>query len=240
MVLRALLSFIFSLLLASAAFAGGASYDVVFDIDWTLFYPTKTLATTDGVQVGEESYRMADGVLKIISDLHTQGHRVSLFSGGKKERNAALAQYLLQRLQAQGLRDFSFYKVLNFENLTPRPGAPAGAKFSERLMKDLSLVNTDLSRVVLVDDMPKFAVLGQERNVFFLGKTYVFYENFDSSLHGEFDPPTKTEWQRERSKIQNFYDLFQSAIHSASGVEALDLLQAMNDGRGLCSKVFAH
>lgn len=240
MVLRALLSFIFSLFLASAAFAGGPSYDVVFDIDWTLFYPTKNLAAQDGVQVGEETYRIADGALQIISDLYAQGHRVSLFSGGKKERNAALAEYVQNRLHAQGLRDFSFYKVLNFENLTPRPGAPAGAKFSERLMKDLSLVNADLNRVVLVDDMPKFSVPGQERNLFSVGKTYVFYETFDPSLHGEFDPPSKEEWLRERNKLKNFYQLFKSAISGATGSSALELLHELNDGRGLCSKVFAH
>lgn len=239
MVLRSIFALIFSLFLTSVALAGGARYDVVFDIDWTLFYPSKTAIGAGSVHVGEDYYRLADGALQVIADLHAQGHRVSLYSGGKQERNMALAAYLMEELRSQGVRDFQFYRVLHFEDLKPRPGAPEGARFSERLMKDLSLVNSDLSRVVLVDDMPRFAVPGQERNVFSVGKTYSFYERFNPSLHGEFDPPSKEEWRRERAKIMNFYQLFQKAIHTATAKGVLDLLQDLNNGYGLCSRAFS-
>lgn len=240
MVLRLLLSLIFSLFLSSAALARGPVFDVVFDIDWTLFYPSKTQLTADSIQVGEDYYRLADGALEVIAKLHTEGHRVSLYSGGVEARNKALAEYLQEKLRTQGVRDFSFHKVLHFQDLKPRPGAPEGARFSERLMKDLSLVNADLNRVVLVDDMPKFSVPGQEKNMYFVGKTYAFHSHYDSAAHGEFDPPSKEEWRRERNKILHFYELFEASLKGAASAGVLDRLQVLREGPGLCSRAFSY
>lgn len=220
------------------ALAKGPVFDVVFDLDWTLFYPSKTGGGKDSVRVGEDSYRLADGVVQVIAQLHKDGHRVSLFSGGLEGRNRILAQFLLEKMKARGVEGFSFYKVLSAQDLRPRPGAASDARFAERFMKDLSLVNPDLKHVVLVDDMAKFSVLGQEKNMYFLGQTYTFYENYDPAAKGPYDPPSEAEWHRERHKLLTFHQLFKAAISGAGGDDVLIRLQALRDGRGLCSQAF--
>lgn len=236
MVVRFLLGLILSFFMASAAVAAGPVYDVVFDLDWTLFYPVKKLETAETVQVGEEFYQPAEKAVEVLIKLHQDGHRVSLFSGGKAPRNQALANYLLTEIQARGVREFSFYKVLNFEDLSRREGASDSDKFAVRYAKDLTKINPDLSRVVLVDDLPEFAVSGQEKNMFGLGRTYVFHKTYAAEAHGVYDPPNAQEWLRERHKILRFYQQFSQVAHTA---EPLTQLKALNMGYGICSKIFA-
>lgn len=236
MVVRFLLSLIFSILTASAAFASGPVYDVVFDLDWTLFYPVKKLETTETVQFGEEFYQPAEKAIEVLIKLHQDGHRVSLFSGGKAPRNQALANYLLNEIQTRGVRDFSFYKVLNFEDLSRRDGASEGDKFAVRYAKDLTKINPDLSHVVLVDDLPEFAVSGQEKNMFGLGRTYAFHQAYVPEAQGVYDPPNAQEWLRERLKILHFYTQFSQV---AQAPEPLTQLKALSQGYGICSKVFS-
>lgn len=192
--------------------AGGPVYDVVFDLDWTLFYIAKTPESSAAIQFGDDYYQVADHAVDVIVSLHKEGHRVSLFSGGAPDRNNFLADYLKSQIQAQGITDFEFTKVLDLADLTPRPGVPATAKFAERYMKDLTKVNGDLSHVVLVDDMQGFSVPGQEKNLYWLGKTYSFYQTFKAQAVSPYDPPNLEEWTRERNKIANFYDFFESEM----------------------------
>jgi hypothetical protein len=235
MAVRALFGFILSFLLASATFAAGPGYDVVFDLDWTLFYPVKKFETPQTVQIGEEFYQPAEHAVEVLSKLHQSGHRVSLFSGGQARRNQALASYLKSKVQARGARDFSFYKVLNFEDLSRREGTAETDKFAVRFAKDLTKINSDLSHVILVDDLPEFALKGQEKNVFGLGKTYAFHRTFVPDSQGVYDPPNRQEWLRERLKIREFYRLFTEA---EGDPEPLVRLKALNQGHGICSKVF--
>jgi hypothetical protein len=236
MVVRFLLGLILSFFMASAAFAAGPVYDVVFDLDWTLFYPVKKLETAETVQVGEEFYQPAEKAIEVLIKLHQDGHRLSLFSGGTAPRNQALAKDLLAKIQARGVRDFSFYKVLNFEDLSRREGTSDSDKFVVRFAKDLTKINPDLSHVVLVDDLPEFAVPGQEKNVFGLGRTYVFHKTYTPEAQGVYDPPNAQEWLRERLKILHFYRQF-SEVSQAP--EPLTQLKALSQGYGICSKVFS-
>lgn len=203
-------SILFTFFLSATALAAGPVYDVVFDLDWTLFYPLKAAVTAQSVQAGDEYYQPADQAVETLIQLHQDGHRVSLFSGGQKERNSALAQYLVAQIHARGVRDFSFYKVLNFDDLSVRPGAPENARFRERYMKDLIKINSDLSRTILVEDMREFSVPGQEKNLYWLGKTYQYMSEFKGPSLDPYSPPTHEEWQRERNKIAYFYRFFQN------------------------------
>ncbi|WP_413291178.1 NIF family HAD-type phosphatase [Bdellovibrio sp. HCB337] len=238
-IVRLILLFL-GLFVLAPVWAKGPSLDVVFDLDWTLFYPSKTSPNSNSLSFGPDYYVMADGAAQVIAALHRDGHRVSLFSGGEDGRNQALAEYLLEKVKAQGVSDFAFYKVLSKKDLTPRPGAAPDARFSERYMKDLSKVNEDLSRVVLVDDMDKFAVRGQEKNMYFLGTTYAYHESFNPQMQGAYDPPNEAEWLRERRKIMTFYQAFKAASTQAVGDEFLPSLRALARGRPLCSKVFSN
>jgi len=208
--LRLFASILLGFFLSTASLAAGPVYDVVFDVDWSLFYPLKAAVNSQSVQVGGEFYQPADQVIETLIQLHQDGHRVSIFSGGKMERNGALVRYLLTQIRARGVRDFSFYKVLNFDDLSLRPGASENARFRERYMKDLTKINPDLSRVLLVEDMKEFSAPGQEKNLYWLGKTYSYSVDFaGASPTDPYAAPTLQEWRQERNKIADFYKFFQ-------------------------------
>jgi hypothetical protein len=225
-------------LLATGSFARAASFDIAFDLDWTLFYPVDKNGDAESVNLLEGRFRMADGVIPTLIKLHRQGHRISVFSGGTLARNQALVQLITRRIHELGVSDFSFYKVLNFEDLSPRYGAAADARFSDRWQKDLRKVNPDLSRVILVDDIAKFTYPGQEKNVYWFDKTYNFHAQFDPTQKQSFDPPNEAAWRTERNKISIFFENFQKAQRNFSDGEILPALQDLSQGKSLCPRAF--
>jgi hypothetical protein len=230
---------IMCLLFATGSFAGrSSSFDIVFDLDWTLFYPVDKIGDAETVSLPEGRFRMSDGVIPVILMLHRQGHRISAFSGGSVARNQALVDLITQKVRESGASDFSFHKVLSFEDLSPRDGVTAEARFSDRWLKDLRKINADLSRVILVDDIAKFTYQGQEKNVYWLDKTYNFYAQFDPQQKQSFDPPTEAAWRQERSKIPLFFENFQKARKNFSDSEILPALHDLSQGRSLCPRFF--
>ncbi|MNT29210.1 hypothetical protein D3C72_1649400 [compost metagenome] len=163
-------------------------------------------------------------MIEAIIQLHQQGHRISIFSGGPKARNHGLVDYMLKKIHEKGAADFSFYKVLNFEDLSEG-------------QKDLTKINKDLSRVVIVDDNRKFRMAGQERSFYLLEKTYRFHPEFQDGLSHEFDPPSKSAWRSERNKIPSFLRTFNKAQKYFSGPQFLPSLQKLRQGSSLCRKL---
>ena len=234
-----LLLLCFLLTMSSLASAPAASFfDLVFDLDWTLVYPVDKNVNAETIVLPQGRFHLADGVPETLLKLHRQGHRISIFSGGVVVRNRALAEILVHKIHALGGTDFSFYKVLNFEDLSQRPGASKDSKFADRWMKDLRKVNTDLRRVVLIDDMIKFSPAGQGKNMYWLAKTYNFHKAFDRHAKGDFDPPTKTAWRTERNKIPLFFENFQKAQKHFSNEEVLPALQDLSLGKSICPRIF--
>jgi len=230
---------ILCVLVATSSFAQTtSSFDIVTDFDWTLFYPVDKNGDAETVNLPEGRFRMADNVASVIFKLHLQGHRISAFSGGTRSRNQALVELITRKVHELGATDFSFYKVLNFEDLSPRLGVGADARFSDRWLKDLRKVNPDLSRVILIDDIVKFTYPGQEKNVYWLDKTYSFHSRFDPTQKGPFDPPTEAAWRSERNKISNFFENFQKVRNHFSGDEILPALQDLSQGKSLCPRAF--
>lgn len=226
-------------LFATSSVAGSASsFDIVFDIDWTLFYPVDKNGDAETLQLPEGRFRMADGVIETVLKLHRQGHRISAFSGGTAKRNHALVDVITRRIHERGAPEFEFYKVLSFEDLSPRPNVAEASRFADRWMKDLTKVNPDLSRVILVDDMVKFAPPGQERNMYWLEVTYNFHAQFDPEQKQSFDPPNEAAWRRERAKIGLFFENFQKVRKNFSDAEFLPALQDLNQGKSLCPRAF--
>jgi hypothetical protein len=238
--MRQLCLLLLCLSLTLTSFAGGKGpvFDVVYDLDWTLFYPVDSVVDSETISLPEGNFRLADGSAEALLRQHRAGHRISIDSGGLKSRNEALAAFAVEKVRAQGGSDFSFYKILNFEDLTPREGAPANAKFADRWIKDLRKVNPDLRRVIHVDDTPKFTHPGQEVNFYWLEKTYNFFPQFPSA-HGadEFDPPSEMEWRQERQKIQTFLKHFEMMTAQKSATEPLLILQGLRLGKSLCQRV---
>jgi hypothetical protein len=199
----------FYLIVVVAAQAQTPPYDFVYDLDWTLFYPVKTKIDSKTILVDGVYYRLSDGVVETLGQQFKNGDRVSIFSGGELVRNQMLAKFIARKIRKSGVRNFEFYKILGREDLTARPGTDEEDSFADRWMKDLTKISLDLSHMTLIDDNPKFAAPGQESNMYGLGKTYTFYSAFDPSAHGTYDPPSFTEWRRERNKIRDFGKSFQ-------------------------------
>ncbi|MNK97250.1 hypothetical protein D3C87_1175710 [compost metagenome] len=238
MLLRLPLAILCFLVAVHVLASSKSSFDIVFDLDWTLFYPVDKNGDAETVQLPEGRFRMADGVVDILIRLHRQGHRISAFSGGAAKRNQALVELVTRKIHERGVTDFAFHKVLSFEDLTPRSGVGEDSRFADRWMKDLTKVNPDLSRVILVDDMVKFAPPGQEMNIYWLEKTYNFHAQFDPEQKQSFDPPNEAAWRIERNKIRLFFENFQKVRMNFSDAEFLPALQDLNQGRSLCPRTF--
>jgi hypothetical protein len=216
------------LLMGLGAQASGIIRDVVFDLDWTLFYPVDKAYDRNTVQVEGKFYRLADGAIEAMMELDNSGHRVSLFSGGASSRNLALANFIANKVVQEGNYRFQFYRILSKGHLTTRPGVADSAAFGDRYGKDLRQVNPDLSNVVLVDDMKQFAVAGQERNVYVIEKTYNFFPQYTASANQEFDPPSFCEWLLERKKIILFVKNLRAAEMNAPVGRTLESMQGMH------------
>ncbi|MFS4457761.1 hypothetical protein [Bdellovibrio sp. HCB2-146] len=236
-----LLALLFCLYLPWASFAAKSApvFDVVFDIDWTLFYPVQNPMDDKTVSLPEGYFRMADGVVDTLIAIHRKGHRISLFSGGTKSRNHALASYLLEQIAARGEASFQFYKVLNFDDLTLRPGAKDDASFTDKWMKDLRKINANLQYVVLIDDSSKFSVPGQERNLYWIEKTYNFQPQFGRlKEHDGYDAPTYKEWLQERRKIISFSEHFLRASLLSATEDPLKALWEYRSHFRMCRELF--
>lgn len=136
---------------------------IAFDIDWTM------IGSSGGEKMIDIDKKMI--VFPFIEEMIEQlakhpNVRISFYSGGPIERNL----YVLKKLRA--FESSSFYdiahRVLSFHQLASVN--PQGRWFSERYKKDLRLVNSDLNRVVLVDDIDSFAMNGQNTNVLSIGE----------------------------------------------------------------------
>jgi hypothetical protein len=188
-----------------AAAPAGAVVDLVFDLDWTLFYTTTQESVRQDANRTYEYdhvyYRMTPDAPEVLLQLQKQGFRLSTFSGGKNERNDFLVAQLVRESATLPGGPLRFYRQLGFNELSRREN-PTSARFADTYMKDLSQINPDLESVVLIDDMLKFSPVGQERNLLWLSKAYNDRLFFDSGRAGEkFEAATAADWQEERYKL---------------------------------------
>ncbi len=199
-----------SLFLVDSNFANAQTtlektHHIVFDLDWTLVYPLEKAPSHPGpldVMVEGKWYRVADGAGELLESLSLQPNlQLHFFSGGKKSRNLALLKKILT---PSGKSAFELAtKILHYDDLTDFD--PKAEKFSDRWKKDLRKIDSDLDRVLLVDDIENFSIPGQEKQVLWTGKTYNFYDHFSSVPkigREEWDPPNQQEWLRERGKLK--------------------------------------
>lgn len=181
------------------------NHHIVFDLDWTLVYPLEKAPLNPGpmdVVVEGKWYRIADGAGELLESLSLQPNlQLHFFSGGKKSRNLELLKKI-QTPSGKSALELAT-KTLHFDDLTDVN--PKAEKFSDRWKKDLRKIDSDLDRVLLVDDIENFSLPGQEKQVLWTGKTYNFYDHFSSVPklnREEWDPPNQQEWLREREKLK--------------------------------------
>lgn len=190
--------------------------DIIFDLDWTLVKQVDALGEDPSkfIQVHDEFYRIGDGTRELLEFLFSKKNiRVSFFSGGKYDRNSSLLKKVHTRF---GSAFDNAYKVLSYTDLT-EVSTDKTLPFSERFKKDISLVNMDLSRVLLVDDDKRFLLNKvQTRNFLWLGETYKHYETFPSVPINDdvYVPKTKSKWEYDRRKLYMVKDLLEEVLGS--------------------------
>lgn len=192
---------------------------MVFDLDWTLLYPLDENTVANPLKTvlfQGERYRVSDHTSEVLAQLFRKKDiRVSFYSGGSADRNAAVLKqiFISENMTAYDLA----YKVLNKEDLIKVSDDPS-LSFTQRLKKDLTKIQPDLNRVVLFDDSANYTLEEQKKNQLWLGKTYTFYEHkSDIPIHRtEYDPPTISEWRRERNKVLSIYEAIEQVYENRS------------------------
>jgi predicted kinase len=195
-------------------------YDVVIDLDWTMFYTLDKPNSLPREEViewrtekGVESYRASDHAAWLIEALISEpGVRVSFFSGGEKMRN----EFLLRSLKLSDGR--SAYDVashiFNREDFTPisdDPSLPFDIRSKKRLQGLLR--RFDLTRVLMLDDQPRFATAGAKA-VHAHGE-HRYRPFFDASLVGRpYEAPSAAAYRRELNKLLIFYGIFSEALRA--------------------------
>lgn len=184
---------------------------VVFDLDWTLFYVSNYQSfqsdQSDIFIYKGTYYRLAPGAVDILHSLSQVGFEISFFSGGDEPRNQFLLEQI-QKLSFMKNKKIKFHKTLHFQHLTMKSNLP-GLRFADRWAKDLKKIHSDLSQIILVDDIAKFSLPDQQSNLMHLNKTYndfPIYTSRSSMNDTEFDPPNFIEWYKERHKLYAVLD----------------------------------
>lgn len=148
--------------------AHGEELHVVFDLDGTLIQSAPMAPMEDDsdqvITHDHEAFLINDFAPEVIGRLVEAGYRISFFSGGSAERNAEIIRALQTRVHQRTGRLLEPYKILDASSLTPVFGVPESAKYRDRFRKNLEHVS-DVNNVVLIDDIGKFAMPGQERNL---------------------------------------------------------------------------
>ncbi len=247
-ILKTVAAFFCILLVAAKAFAY-PPIDIVFDLDWTIINPT-TEAMAEAVpentiRIDEKLYRFSDHTFEVLSSLHQiPDVRISYFSGGAAERNHTVIKAIYEKINLlYPNNNFKFNKILSATNLT-QVSADLDLKFSQRYKKDLS-AHFDLNNAVLVDDIQKFILPGQEKNMLWLGKTYndrPLYQlaPLEEPADTAYSAPNEIEWRRDRNKLLIIQQTILKAIELShkNGLSFIENLQRFQSHTKICSSLF--
>ena len=206
-----------------------AQVDIVFDIDWTLVSQVDSYDAS-GSRVYkslDDYYRLTDGAQEIIQDLlEDKNVRISFYSGGSEARNLDLLGQI-KLSNGKSLLDIS-HKVLSKKHLL-EVSTDEGLRFSERLKKDLTLINKDLNSIVLIDDIEHFTPPNQKRNVIWTGKTFSFQDAF-INMDGDHQAKTELAWLRDRYKLYSSHSKIKNALEAIK-TRDISFVEAVNRSR---------
>lgn len=182
-----------------------APLDIIFDLDWTLISPTTEETRKQSqkglIEVNGQIYRLNSHALPVLEYLfRTPDYRVSLFSGGEKDRNNSIAELLLSEIRKHNPKA-NFHKVLHKEDLAVH-STDKSLPFSERNKKDLVKAGFSLTSSLLIDDIKDFTPKSQEKNILWLGSTFNDQPSFNPTNAGKaYFPQSEMEWQKEQLKL---------------------------------------
>lgn len=207
---EALLRFLAFLLLSSFTLMAHSRpiVDIVFDIDWTLFYPTSSqtaeMRPENCILVNGTYYRMTDHAPQVLAALAANQYRISFFSGGDMQRNSDLVAFLIKRtIEVTGV-ELRPHRILNQSDLTEMEN-PVSDKFGDRYTKDLRKVNSDIRKVVVIDDIEKFFTGEHKSQLVHLSPTFndlpEFHSDRPASSDSKYVPSNYRTWKQEREKL---------------------------------------
>jgi hypothetical protein len=199
----------FLLLFLSLSASAGIPVDVVFDIDLTIVASVQggdLLADPLHPQQGtvdifyanqSERYRVFPGMRELMEKLQRDPRiRVSFFSGGTEARNEALLKKILLS-DGTSLWDLSQGRVLGRSSLTPTGEGP-DKRIRDRFKKDLTKINSDLSDVIIIDDIKEFIPENQKAHLIWTGEEFPFPERtaeLPSTVHPDVLLREKNKYQ---------------------------------------------
>jgi len=215
------------LTLTTTSFASVPHYDLVFDLDRTLFYSLDqaTGDPRDLAYVEGWNYKIALGVRELLTTLSKRDDvTISFFSGALESRNIEL-------LKAFNLLDLANGRVYSKQHLTQiLVSDDYTHKFEDIFRKDLRIINPDLNNILLIDDKKMMSYFDQENNVAWLDKPYDYFESFEKAANcgsrcTRLVPPTKAEFELEQAKLLWMFEMVDQALKRARK-EKISLVQA--------------
>ena len=187
--------------------------DIVFDLDWTLVKQVDSIGVDPSkfLEVNGEFYRVGDGAVEVLEYLFSNDHvRVSFFSGGKYDRNSKL----LKKIETKfGSAFDNAYKVLSYNDLL-EVSTDQSLSFADRFKKDVSLINIDLRRVLIIDDDKRFVVREHKKNLLWMGETYKHFEQFSDIVDplDQYSPKSRTSWNYDRKKLYMVKEILEESL----------------------------
>jgi hypothetical protein len=220
--------------------------DLVFDLDWTSIYPIKdneySIDPSSVIKADRQYFRVADFLVPVLDFLHREGHyQISFYSGGSTERNETAVTEIYRRINSAlkpGETPRRPFKILSRSDLN-QVGDPQQLRFSEAYKKDITKLGPEASLdwTLLIDDQAEFATKGQERNLLYIGETYIDVADYDTwsntnrskEPNRKYDPPDRLRWAQERTKLLLVLDLIHRASSNASesGKSFVDEMDAL-------------
>jgi hypothetical protein len=201
------------LAIVKAAISGGAvspslpTADFILDCDWVLNYI-----------LADKSFQVADGISEFFSALFQLPQiRVSVFSGGNRERNESLLRGV--KLNNGTNLYERLFRILSFENLR-QAEKDDSRNFTDRYKKDMREISAalDLEQSIFADDQVHFAVDSEQDKSFLeVDHTYNWTESyidrqsdpfFAEGNDSRYFPQSEFSWRLERNKLAWILGIF--------------------------------
>ncbi len=209
------------------------TFNIVFDLDWTLIYSTRDNkeGVADVIFSPTESYKFADGAAEMTEALlRVPGVKISFFSGGPAERNEKILKNLILP-SGRSAYDIA-YQIRSYDDLERRPGIPESSHFTKRFRKNPKNIDANSENTIIVEDSPQFIDPHQQGNVLWIGNPYEYVDRpeliNDPEYRAKFQflPKDVEDWKRERSKIIWAYGALISMIEAVLSGRAQNLVEA--------------
>ncbi|MBP7844016.1 MAG: zeta toxin family protein [Proteobacteria bacterium] len=219
-------------------------YDIVFDIDWTLFYVLKDAVAGSVDFEGQHfmPYRGLDRFFKVLIEM-IPNLRIHFMSGASEARiKKFLSEIKLDSVKP--ILDLT-YTVVGVEGLHKREASETAQKFTDIYAKSFysltPLAHPD--RSILLDDQPDFA-LAPLRAANSLGN-YAHFLSFEEAQKSgsKYAPKSYLEWELDRDRLALIIAVIEEAYRrDRAGTEAFStaiqsLLGDKGTGEELSKKI---